>query len=803
MKNSPLKCALGFAQKGWAVFALAPGQKTPLMAGNWREYSTSDTEQVSAWIEKYPDANFGIDCGKSGLWVLDVDVADGKPGLDTLAELEMLYGDLPETFVVKTRSGGTHHYFQGPGQTHSRPARGLDARGQGGYVVGPGSIVGAGEYKVETDAPLAPAPKWLQDWFLEEARGENKAQIEYGESVLTAEQIIEKASKAHNADKFLVLFRDGDLGGFDGDHSAADQGLCNMLAFWSNGDPEVMEEVFDQSALARDKWFSREDYRQRTIDTAIAGCKEFYGRRDSLEGVFSPVSKVTFEELQQRIFDSEDPVQLLPEILPEIASADLSECHRELLIKILTKRSKIGVTPLRKDLAALMGNGSDKEPDGLEIALRGVKAEFGEGNLTYTGGGFWLWPGTGVWRRVDDRLVRQAIQKHASGRERKKHVLDNALDLLKNDLHREENPFASLIDEMVVNFLNGELHWADDGWELEPHDREHYRIAQIPVDYDPTAACPRFDRFLAEVFKGDADAEDKAILIREMLGYSLLPTCRFEKFFLLIGPGANGKSVLLNVLAELVGPDCTAAVQPAQLDNRNHRASLHGKLVNIVTEIRQGHMIRDAALKSIVSGELITADRKYEHPITFRPCATLVFGTNHLPELRDVSHGMFRRAIVIPFNRVFAEEEQDKSLAEKLKAELPGIMNAALKAMAGVIHRGGFTATGEVTEATKNWRHEGDQVARFVEEECTLDPTSTVPSKSLYGCYSLWTRESGVRNALGKRQFANRLKLLGYPPDKRGGSSIICGLEPTNTMFTNIHQDEGDSHDEENCMPPQ
>ena len=78
--------------------------------------------------------------------------------------------------------------------------------------------------------------------------------------------------------------------------------------------------------------------------------------------------------------------------------------------------------------------------------------------------------------------------------------------------------------------------------------------------------------------------------------------------------GANGKSVLMDTLASLVGYEHVAAVQPSQFENRFQRAHLHCKLVNLVTEIAEGHEIADAQLKAIVSGELSTAEHKHKPP---------------------------------------------------------------------------------------------------------------------------------------------------------------------------------------------
>ena len=101
--------------------------------------------------------------------------------------------------------------------------------------------------------------------------------------------------------------------------------------------------------------------------------------------------------------------------------------------------------------------------------------------------------------------------------------------------------------------------------------------------------------------------------------------------------------------------------------------------MNLVTEIAEGAEIADAQLKAMVSGERTTAEHKLKPPFDFYPICTCWFGTNHMPHTRDFSEGMFRRAIILPFNRTFTAAEQDKKLKDKLRAELPGILNLGLE----------------------------------------------------------------------------------------------------------------------------
>jgi len=109
-----------------------------------------------------------------------------------------------------------------------------------------------------------------------------------------------------------------------------------------------------------------------------------------------------------------------------------------------------------------------------------------------------------------------------------------------------------------------------------------------------------------------------------------------------------------------------------------------------VTELKQGEVIADAELKAITSGEPATVEHKHRDPFVMRPFATCWFGTNHVPHTRDFSDALFRRAVVLQFNRTFAPHEQDPMLKTKLLAELPGILNLTLNAYARALV-GGFT----------------------------------------------------------------------------------------------------------------
>jgi putative DNA primase/helicase len=421
----------------------------------------------------------------------------------------------------------------------------------------------------------------------------------------------------------------------------------------------------------------------------------------------------------------------------------------------------------------------DSAPDDdLELA-RGLVSEIGNANVLAAQSFVWKWQQCGVWKKQDERSVKQWVQHYIGDKldSIRKSNVDSVADLFRTEVYLSDHAF-DIGPVECVNTLSGELMLTDAGrWELLPHNRQHYRTTQVPIEYEPKAQAPQFVKFLADVFKGDPDAGDKATALLEMMGYTLMAHCNHEKFIILVGSGANGKSVLLSVLEALAGRESVAAVQPSQFDNKFQRAHLHNKLANIVTEIKQGAVIDDDALKGITSGEPTTVEHKNKDPFDMRPFSTCWFGTNHMPHTRDFSDALFRRALILQFNNVFKPElgNCDPQLKDKLMGELPGILSLALDAYADAL-QGGFTVPQSCKDARDEWRLEADQVAQFVDSECEAVPGAKTPSQPMYDAYRDWAKDSGIHNQLAIKSFKERMDRLGFKYKRETNARNYIGV---------------------------
>jgi P4 family phage/plasmid primase-like protien len=454
------------------------------------------------------------------------------------------------------------------------------------------------------------------------------------------------------------------------------------------------------------------------------------------------------------------------EVLIKEASRALTPVECDRIFRVIKEKTGTKMGAIRDVAKQDKAREAEDDPrDHLELAQE-IRRFVGASDLLATEACLWKYDREqSYWQPLGARGEKFLVQEQLASIPSiagsvSKALVEGVTDVLITDCFRREHVWnTGPADAGVVR--NGELVLEGGEWRLVEHCREHYRTSCIPHDYDPEARAPRFEAFLAQVFEGDEDAEAKAQLILEMMGYSLFAHTRYEKFVMLLGSGANGKSVLLAVLEALVGPQNKAAVQPAKFDNANHRAYLLGKLVNLVTEISEGQLIADGPLKNLVTGEPITAEMKFKHPFDMYSYATLWFGANHLPHTRDFSDAMSRRVLIVAFNRKFtAMEGADPYLKEKLIAEIPGILNLALAAYANVVARGGISEPPSCALEREKWLLEANQVAQFVAARCDRGEYDQ-DVITLYATFSNWARNRGHQAVVAYPKFVQRLTRLG------------------------------------------
>jgi putative DNA primase/helicase len=304
--------------------------------------------------------------------------------------------------------------------------------------------------------------------------------------------------------------------------------------------------------------------------------------------------------------------------------------------------------------------------------------------------------------------------------------------------------------------------------ELLSHSPDHRLRTKLDIAWNTSAICPKWERYLGQIFEGDTDRLEKVNFLQEWFGYCLIPDSSQHKFLWLVGAGRNGKSVLLEILSTLVGQENVSNAQLQLLERASVRAELEGKLLLSTSEMTSEATLEGSYLKQIVAGDMIEAERKYQPSFSFRPYCRIVSSTNELPRLLDLSDVFFRRAIFLTFNRQFSEIEQDKSLGEKLKTELDGILVWAVEGLIRLKARGYFEIPASSTQAVKQYRTDSDPVRQFGLECLQIDEEGKgVRPGAVFEAFRNWCQENGHKQ-MASNTFGKRLKGAGYAQKKSG-----------------------------------
>ncbi|MBD3296505.1 MAG: DNA primase, partial [Candidatus Omnitrophica bacterium] len=143
-------------------------------------------------------------------------------------------------------------------------------------------------------------------------------------------------------------------------------------------------------------------------------------------------------------------------------------------------------------------------------------------------------------------------------------------------------------------------------------------------------------------------------------------------------------------------------------------------------------------------------------PFKFRPFCKLLFAMNNMPRIDDKTSALFRRLIILRFERQFKEEEQDRELSYKLEEELDGIFLWSLEGLSRLRARGRFELSEKMHQEIDGYRRQNNNVILFVEEECNVGPSLEISKDSLYREYKEWCESNGYR-AFSKINFGREL----------------------------------------------
>ena len=281
---------------------------------------------------------------------------------------------------------------------------------------------------------------------------------------------------------------------------------------------------------------------------------------------------------------------------------------------------------------------------------------------------------------------------------------------------------------------------------------------KIAVNYNPSSYNEDMDKTLNKICCNDKQLR---LLIEEMIGYCLFRRNELGKCFILTGHGSNGKSTLLDVIKRLLGEDNISSVSLEDLNDRFKTFQLEGKLANIGDDISNKYIDNNSTFKKLVTGETVNVERKGKDPFDFNNYSKLIFSCNDMPRINDLSDGLKRRIILIPFNARFSKSDAnfDPFIIDKLmKPEaLEYLLNLALAGLERILYNRAFTIPESVSNAWTEYEKTNNPVLGFVEDaKIENELTSDV-----YLQYQTYCADSGLKH-LSKAVFTRELSKLGY-----------------------------------------
>jgi len=316
-------------------------------------------------------------------------------------------------------------------------------------------------------------------------------------------------------------------------------------------------------------------------------------------------------------------------------------------------------------------------------------------------------------------------------------------------------------EQWLLPVLNGALDLRTG--QLHPHNRADMATRLSPVQFDASATCPTWHRFLQRIQPNVAVRE----FLQRLAGYALTGSTAEQALAFLYGAGRNGKSVFIETLAAMLGDFHTSTrietLATKQSGIPNDVAALAGARLVTVAETPEGVRLNESLLKDLTGGDTISARFLRCEFFQFRPQFKLLVRGNHKPQIRGTDDGIWRRLLLVPFTVQIPQTDVDPMLPAKLLDELPGILAWAVEGcLAWQKH--GLQAPDSVLAAGRDYRAEMDLLGEFIAERCIVAADAYAQASELHTAYREWCTDNGHQPisttrfglALGERGFEKR-----------------------------------------------
>lgn len=659
-----LEYAKAYDKLGWVVMPIKPNDKRPIIK-NWSKIQSNDET-----LDKFKDtSNIGIIMGAtSNLVCIDVDVKH-TDGVATLEKLEEQLGELPQTVMSETPSGGIHYYFKYVKGIRNRKdvGEGIDIQADGTQTVEAPSQID-GTYYEWVNSPfeyeIAELPQKWKQYLCEEVDED---------TLLLSNKPFEAPSEVEEGGRNNTLA--SYVGSLLGKKLKKATVLKKALKYNEEScnpplDEDEVKTIVD-SMIKTDK-----TNKANNVEKSINESKLDSSNEDDLK-----VDWISFDETGT----------------VNINDKKFAEWY--------VKRNELYC--INDRFYTRYGQISDNE-----------------------------------FRNNIHNIIGGIITTRLSAK------VESLLASVKNEAFTKldaPDKYKVQFDNISFDVRHGKLEECDTFFTLH----------QIPHNYDAKADCPKFKRFINNLFY-----EEDIPVIQEYLGYCLVPNTLAQTALFIIGEGGEGKSRIPVLMEHIIGADNVVVGDFEGLQDKFSTSSLDKQMLFMDDELTLTALDDTSNFKKIVTAETameveVKGKPKYKTKLYSR---IICCGNGAIQSKFDRTDGFYRRLLLCKVRPVHYDKP-DRTLSDQLDKEIPGIINWMLEGLCRVVKNGFIIEPSKrMSDEVQSLRDNSDTIQLFMNDEqfidYTFDEEDKVSIKQLYDAYENWCQDNSYliihKNTFGK-----------------------------------------------------
>lgn len=510
------------------------------------------------------------------------------------------------------------------------------------------------------------------------------------------------------------------------------------------------------------------------------------------------LSTLMKENKQQKLSVEIDLEAELKRIVPKLSSIDNMRLINAFILEKINPSSeprtiKIAVLKEAMKILGIPERGNLKE---LTTMIKVVSVIGGSGNFQVDLGekilkakdficvaGSLMTYDQGIWRKYRGNIQQDIINQIKE--DYNKRVVESIEFYIRNKSSKPLDTMNTNSSRNLICLSNGMLQMDEKGdFQLLPHQKEYFALNRLEIVFDPKAKCPRFLEFLNNCFclLSNEDRRVTVDALQEWFGYSLVPGNSFHRFVLLIGKTRTGKSVVQDVLSDMLGHENVSNIRIENLHIPINTINLFDKLINIGPEIGPNTKFNEEFFKSLTSGDGVDGRTHHKDTVSFKNGSKMMFSSNFFPTVTDLSGAWYERALCFPFDNFITEEMRNIHLSEELIEERAGVLLWALQGRARLLKRGRFIESAAMLALKNKVKISNDPVLGwFNTEKSTFDPTAAYYTlKSWWDKYKNYCLDEEIK-PLSRSKFLEAVKEIPgisiSKPSTLNQECIICNWE--------------------------